>query len=78
MTQSAMITGNVECREGDGAKITIPRGPCRIVQTAMDVTISWTDGDWHGAAAMPLADFRVYTASRAIQRVGAAVQPLTR
>ncbi len=76
MTQSAMIHGKVEYREGDGAKITIPRGPCQIVQTAMDVTISWTDGDWHGAAAMPVADFRGYTASRAIELVGAAVQPI--
>lgn len=76
MTQNAMITGKVEYREGDGAKLTIPVGPCEVVQTALDVTISWTDGDWHGSAAMPVADFRGYTSSRAIELVGATVQPV--
>lgn len=75
MTQNAMITGKVEYREGDGAKLTIPDGPCEVVQTALDVTISWTDGDWHGSAAMPVADFRGYTASRAIEFVAATATP---
>ncbi len=76
MTQSAMITGMVEYREGDGARITIRRGPCEVDETALDATISWTDGDWHGSAAIPIADFRGYTASRAIEFVAAAPRPV--
>ena len=67
MTQSARVTGKVEYREGDGANITIRPGPCEVDETALDATISWTDGDSHGSAAMPIADFRRYIASKAIQ-----------
>lgn len=67
MIQTAQITGTVEYREGDGANITIRRGPCEVQETAMDATISWTDGDSHGSAAMPLTDYRRYIASKAIQ-----------
>lgn len=76
VTRSAMITGIVEYREGDGAKITIRRGPCEVHETALDATISWTDGEWHGSAAMPIADFRRYTASRAIELVAAQARPV--
>jgi hypothetical protein len=31
------------------------------------VTISWNDADTHGAAAIPLGDFKRYVASKAIQ-----------
>lgn len=67
MIQTAHITGTVEYREGDGANITIRRGPCEVEETAMDATISWTDGDSHGSAAMPLTIYRGYVASRAIR-----------
>jgi hypothetical protein len=36
-------------------------------ETALDATISWTDGDSHGSAAIPISDYRRYLASRAIQ-----------
>jgi hypothetical protein len=67
MTKTARITGKVEYREGDGANITIRPGPCEVVETALDATISWTDGDTHGSAALPIFDYRRYLASHAIQ-----------
>ncbi len=67
MAQQALIIGKVAYREGDGANITIRPGPCEVDETAMDATISWTDGDTHGVAAMPLADFRRLVACKAIQ-----------
>ena len=67
MTKSANITGKVEYREGDGANITIRPGPCEVDENELDATISWTDGDSRGSAAMPIADFRIYVASKAIQ-----------
>jgi hypothetical protein len=63
----ARIVGKVEYREGDGTNIAIPVGPCRVEQGIDDVTISWTDGETHGSAAIPLADFRRYVADGAIQ-----------
>jgi hypothetical protein len=70
MIKSARITGRVEYREGDGANITIRPGACKIEETALDATISWTDGDTHGSAAMPLSDYRRYIASTVIQLDG--------
>lgn len=70
MTKKARIAGKVEYREGDGANITIRPGPCEVEETAQDVTISWTDGESHGSAAMPTADFRHYVESKAIQIEG--------
>ncbi len=67
MGKSARITGKVEYREGDGANITIRLGPCEVEETAADATISWTDGDSHGSTAIPIADYRRYVASGAIQ-----------
>jgi len=76
MTTSARITGKVEYREGDGANITIRPGPCEVDVTALDATISWTDGDTRGSASMPIADFQTYLASEAIQLDGGpAPQP---
>ena len=68
-TQDARITGKVQYREGDGANITIPPGPCEVNVTALDATISWTDGDWRGSAAIPIADYRRYLSRRALQIV---------
>jgi hypothetical protein len=67
MIQNARITGCVQYREGDGASIAIRPGPIRVEETALDVTLSWSDLDSHGSAAMPLADYRQYLATHAIQ-----------
>ena len=75
MSQSARITGKVEYREGDGASIAIRPGPCQIEETELDATISWTDGDTHGSAAMPLADYRRYVLSKAIEIVATPAAP---
>jgi hypothetical protein len=66
MSKQARIDGAVVYREGDGANITIPIGPCEVEETEQDVTISWTEGDTHGSTAIPLADFRRHLASKAI------------
>ena len=67
MKKHAHITGEVEYREGDGPNITIRKGPCEVEASALDVTISWTDAQTHGAAAIPLADYQRYVASQAIE-----------
>ena len=58
MAECAQIKGKVEYREGDGANITIRRGPVEVQTTPTDATLSWTDGETRGSAAMPIADFR--------------------
>ncbi|MBC7992626.1 MAG: hypothetical protein H7Z15_05215 [Rhizobacter sp.] len=73
MVKSAHIKGKVSFRQGDGAHINIPLGPCEIEETAQDVTISWVDGETHGATAIPITDFKRYVATRAI--VLLATQP---
>jgi hypothetical protein len=70
VTRNARIVGKVEYREGDGPSITIRPGPCEVDETTMDATISWTDGDSRGSAAMPLADYRRYVSSKALQIIG--------
>ena len=77
MTQRARIMGKVEYREGDGANITIRPGPCEVDVTALDATISWTDGDSRSSASMPIADFQSYVASQAIQLDGIAAPAAT-
>jgi hypothetical protein len=72
MTRTAQIVGKVEYREGDGANLIIRPGPVEVEQTALDATLSWTDGGTHGAAAMPLTDFQRYLTSRAIRWADAA------
>jgi hypothetical protein len=67
MTHSARIVGKVEYREGDGANMTIRPGPCEVQETLLDATISWSDGDTRGSAAMPLADYKRYVTSKALQ-----------
>lgn len=69
MVKNARINGKVEYREGDGANITIRLGPCEVEETALDVTLSWTDGDTHGSAAIPMAEYRHYLANKALQIV---------
>lgn len=67
MSKKARITGEVVYREGDGANIVIPSGPCEFEETAQDVTLSWIDGDTRGSTAIPLADFKRYVTTCAIQ-----------
>ncbi len=72
MAQQARIVGKVEYREGDGPNIAIRPGRCEVVLSELDATISWTDGESHGSAAMPLADFRRHLATGALQFDAAA------
>ena len=60
------IVGKVEYREGDGPQILIRPGPVELVLTAADVTLSWTDGETRGTAAMPLTEFTRYRTEGAI------------
>ena len=71
VTPNAQIVGVVEYREGDGANIRIPPGPCEVVLTALDATISWQVGDWRGSTAIPLSDFRRFVARKALRMVDA-------
>jgi hypothetical protein len=72
MGQAARITGKVEYRQGDGTNLVIRPGPCEVEETLLDATLSWTEGDAHGLAAMPIADFKRYVARHAIEYVPAA------
>ncbi|MCZ8076142.1 MAG: hypothetical protein CFE41_03420 [Burkholderiales bacterium PBB2] len=67
MSRTAVIEGRVEFREGDGPSIAIRPGLCEVEQGLQDATLSWVEGDSHGAAAMPLSDFKRYLASAAIR-----------
>ncbi len=51
------INGKLTYREGDGVELPIPEGLCEIEITGLDVTLSWIDGETHGATAIPLADY---------------------
>jgi hypothetical protein len=66
MARAARIVGDVTYREGDGPAIAIRPGPCEIVESEQDVTISWTEGETHGSTAIPLSDFKRYVAKKAI------------
>ena len=57
MEQAAHINGKVEYREGDGPNIAIRPGPVTVATSATDATLSWTDGETRGSAAMPLGDY---------------------
>lgn len=64
--QTGFIVGKVEFRPGDGALMRIPKGPVEIETTRLEATLSWVEGETHGAAAMPLADFKRYVTQGAI------------
>ena len=66
LASKASIVGKVEYREGDGAMITIPLGPCEVSLTNDSATISWTDGNTRGLTAIPLSDYQRYVNSGAI------------
>jgi hypothetical protein len=67
MTQQAQVTGKVEYRQGDGPTATIRPGPVEVNTTPTDATLSWTDGETHGSAAIPIQDFRRYVSKGEIQ-----------
>ncbi|NRF65545.1 hypothetical protein HLB44_00975 [Aquincola sp. S2] len=67
MTHAAQIVGKVEYREGEGPQMPIRPGPIEVETTHNDATLSWTDGETHGSAAMPLTDFKRYVAEGAIR-----------
>ncbi len=53
MTQHATITGHVTYTPGDGAPLTIPKGPVDLDFSADSVTLSWTaDNGAAGSAAL--------------------------
>lgn len=66
MTQTATIVGTVEFRPGDGAMMPIPQGPVEIDLNRTEATLSWVDGETHGAAAMPMTEFKRYVSTGAI------------
>ena len=65
--QTGYIVGKVEFRPGDGALMRIPQGPVEIETTKLEATLSWVEGETHGAAAMPLTDFKRYVTRGAIE-----------
>ena len=64
--QTGYIVVKVEFRPGDGALMRIPKGPVEIETTRLEATLSWVEGETHGAAAMPLTDFKRYVTKGAI------------
>lgn len=67
MNQTGQIVGCVEFRAGDGPKMPIRTGPVDIEITQAEATLSWVDGETHGAAAIPLNEFKRYVSSGAIK-----------
>lgn len=67
MAQKAHIVGKVEYRSGDGPNVEIRPGRVEVSKGINDVTLSWTDEETHGSAAMPLADFKRYVAEGLIK-----------
>jgi hypothetical protein len=65
--RAGMVVGKVEFREGEGTMLEIRMGAIEIALTRADATLSWTDGNYRGQAAMPYGDFRRYVAEGAIR-----------
>lgn len=65
-TKQCRIVGRVTYREGDGAEMVIPPGPCEVTLTAVDATISWSDGDTRGSTALPFTEYTRYASTGAI------------
>ncbi len=61
-TKRARIVGEVLYSPGDGKTTAIPEGPCEIVVTDQDATITWIDGDLDGMTSIPLDTYRTYLA----------------
>jgi len=71
MAQQAQVRGKVEYRQGDGVTATIRPGPVEVQTTPTDATLSWSEGETHGSAAIPLQDFRNYVSQGAIDYIKA-------
>ena len=67
MSQTVQIIGTVECRKGDGPNIAIRIGRVPVQTTASDANLSWTDGDTHSSAAIPLTEFDNHVAAGRIK-----------
>jgi hypothetical protein len=65
--QPCTIVGKVTYREGDGVEMTIPPGPCEVETTDLDATLSWTEGEVHGSAAITLQEFRRFVDGGALK-----------
>lgn len=70
MAQHAQVIGMVEYRAGDGTQLPIRPGPVEVQTTAIDATLSWSDGETHGSAAIPIGDFRTLVAKGQIRLEG--------
>ncbi|PUA96014.1 hypothetical protein C8C99_0819 [Acidovorax sp. 107] len=69
--QHATIQGHVTYRPGDGAPLTIPKGPVEVTQAKDSATLSWTaDNDAAGSAALPKDQFNQYVREGKIQLHG--------
>jgi hypothetical protein len=66
-TRTARIVGKVEYRTGDGPRVVIRPGPLEVEVGPTDVTLAWVDGETHGSAAIPLAEFQRFVAEGAIR-----------
>lgn len=65
--QHCEIVGEVTFREGDGVEMNVPKGSCQVEVTDLDATLSWSDGDSHGSAAISLQDYRRFVAEGALK-----------
>lgn len=63
------VVGEIAYREGDGVMMQVPVGPCQVELTDADATLSWADGDTHGAATIPLSDYARYVKTGALKQV---------
>ena len=69
MTRHAHITGTVTYTPGEGAPLTIPKGPVDLEMAPDSVTLSWTaDNDATGSAAIPLDTYQRYLREGKITR----------
>lgn len=60
-SKQCRIVGKVVYSAGDGPEQTIPLGPCEIVATSQDATISWKeDGGNSGVASLPIDTYTAY------------------
>ena len=65
--RTGMVVAKVEFREGEGIMLEIRMGAIEIALTRADATLSWTDDNFRGQAAMPYGDFRRHVAEGAIR-----------
>ncbi|MFY3384038.1 hypothetical protein [Paracidovorax sp. MALMAid1276] len=66
--QQATIKGHVTYTPGDGAPLTIPKGPVEVTRAKDSTTLSWTaDNDAAGSAALPQDQFNQYVREGKIQ-----------